>query len=321
MSATMRLSVIVVNWNVKDLLKACLESLYRETTLPGEEFEIFVVDNDSSDGSVEMVKECFPNVHLVANQENVGFGRANNQVLDRCKGEYILLFNPDAMLIDDAIDHLLVHADAHQDVAIWGARLLNVDHSLQRWTGGAFPDIKNIAGHHLFITRLLSYFCRTQSLYLETDVNVDVDVDWVSGACMLLRKAALENKLFNDDFFMYGEDMELCHRVKNNGWRVVYTPVASVVHVQGASMKSQEGEILLSSLKGLRSFYMLLHGKKRVWLVDFITILGFGIRWVLYSVLGFLTRKPLFAEKAVSSLSYIRITQKIIRQDRQLDNP
>ncbi len=320
MNANMRLSVIVVNWNVKDLLHACLESLYRETSLPLEQFEIFVVDNDSSDGSVEMVRESFPRVHLVANKENVGFGRANNQVLDRCKGEYILLFNPDAMLIDDGIDRLLTHADMHQDVAIWGARLLNIDHSLQRWTGGAFPNIKNIAGHYLFITRLLSYFGKTQSLYLETDVETDVDVDWVSGACMLLRKEALDNKLFNDDFFMYGEDMELCHRVKNNAWRVVYTPMASVVHVQGASMKSQEGDILLSSLKGLRSFYTLLHGKNRVWLVDFITILGFGIRWLLYSVLGLLTRKPHFAEKAASSLSYIRITQKIVRQDRQLNN-
>ena len=321
MSENMRLSVIVVNWNVKDLLHACVESLYRETALPAEQFEIFVVDNDSSDGSVEMVRECFPNVHLIANNENVGFGRANNQVLDRCKGEYILLFNPDAMLIDDAIDRLLIHADAHQDVAIWGARLLNIDHSLQRWTGGAFPNIRNIAGHYLFITRLLSYFGKTKSLYLETDVETDVDVDWVSGACMLLRKEALDNKLFNDDFFMYGEDMELCHRVKNNGWRVVYTPMASVVHVQGASMKSQEGDILLSSLKGLRSFYTLLHGKNRVWLVDLITILGFGIRWLLYSVLGLLTRKSHFAEKAASSLSYIRITQKIVRQDRQLSNP
>jgi GT2 family glycosyltransferase len=320
MSVNMRLSVIVVNWNVKDLLHECLKSLYQETALPRDKFEIFVVDNDSSDGSVEMVREQFPDVHLVANKENVGFGRANNQVLDRCKGEYILLFNPDAMLIDNSIDRLLIHADEHQDVAIWGARLLNIDRSLQRWTGGAFPNIKNITGHYLFITRLLSYFGKTQSLYLETDVDVDVDVDWVSGACMLLRSDALDNKLFNDKFFMYGEDMELCHRIKENGWRVVYTPMASIVHVQGASMKSQEGDILLSSLKGLRSFYTLLHGDRKIWMVDLITMAGFGIRWMLYSVLGLTTRKQHFKLKAKSSLDYIKITQKIIKQENKTNN-
>ncbi len=320
MSNRKRLSIIIVNWNVRELLKECLDSVYRETAMPKEQFEVFVVDNDSSDGSVDMVKAHFPDVHLVANTENVGFGKANNQVLDQCRGEYVLLFNPDAMAINNAIDKLLDHADQQKNVAVWGARLLNVDHSLQRWTGGSFPNIMNITGHYLFISRLLSYFGSTQSLYLETDVDVDVDVDWVSGACMLLRSEALDNKLFDDRFFMYGEDMELCHRLKSGGWRIVYTPAASVVHVQGASMKSQEGDILLSSLKGLRSFYTLLHGKQKVWLVDFITILGFGVRWGLYSILGFFTRKKHYAEKAKSSLSYIHITQKIIQQERKLND-
>jgi len=315
MNANKRLSVIIVNWNVRDLLESCLSSIYLETELPEDEYEIFVVDNDSSDGSADMVRERFPKVHLVANTENIGFGRANNQVLDQCKGEYILLFNPDAMLIDNAIDKLLEHADKCQDTAIWGVRLLNVDRTLQRWTGGAFPNIANIAGHYFFVSRLLSYFCATKSLYLEADVDVDVDVDWVSGACMLLRVKSLNGKLFDERFFMYGEDMELCHRIKMTGWKVLYTPIASVVHVQGASMKHQTGEILLSSLKGLRSFYMLLHGKRWVKVVDFITILGFGGRWFLYKLLSFLTRKKEFSDKAASSLSYIRITKDIIQRE------
>jgi N-acetylglucosaminyl-diphospho-decaprenol L-rhamnosyltransferase len=308
-----KLSVIIVNWNVCELLGECLSSLYQQTRLPPQQFEVFVVDNNSSDNSVEMVRERFPQVNLVANTNNVGFGKANNQVLSRCRGNYILLLNPDTIVIEHAVERFLEHAERNPDVAAWGCRLLNLDGSLQRWTGGSFPNISNIAAHYLFINKLPGRKLAS-SLYLETDVKQDIEVDWVSGACMLLKTASLEGKLFNEAFFMYGEDMELCHRLKNNGGRIVYTPAVSIIHIQGASMKKQEGVILLSSLKGLRSFYEMIHGSGFLWAVDALTILGFAVRWLLYSLANILKPDAGYAEKAKSSVSYIKIATRIMKR-------
>lgn len=313
----MQLSIIIVNWNVSELLKNCLHSVYAQSLLPTDQFEVFVVDNASADGSVEMVRSQFPQVRMVANKHNVGFGRANDQVLADCRGEFVLLLNPDTVVIEHAIDKLLNHILSMPDVAVMGCRLLNLDGSLQRWTGGAYPNLWNVARHYLFLDKLLPEKYRPAALYLNRDIQEDEDVDWISGAVMMLRKSTLDGYIFNEKFFMYGEDMECCHRLKLKGWRVVYTPVCSVIHIQGASMKKQEGEILLSSLKGLRSFYSMLHDDKRTWVLDWITMTGFFIRWLGYLSLSVLKPDGPFGEKSKSSWKYIQITREIIRQVRR----
>lgn len=309
----MKLSVIIVNWNVRDLLRDCLASLYASLALPPEDFEVFVVDNASQDGSVAMVAREFPQVLLVANADNRGFGSANNQVLERCQGDYVLLLNPDTVVPEGAIDRLLAHADARPETAVLGCRLLNLDGSLQRWTGGAFPTLLNVACHYLWVDRLLPRSWRCPSLYLQEDHAEDVEVDWVSGAVMLLRRECLGERIFDERFFMYGEDMECCHRLKGQGWRILYTPVCSVVHIQGASMKQQEGEILLSSLKGLRYFYLLTRGPRWLWLLDYLTLAGFSLRWCAYSLMKQLRGKGLYADKAASSRRYIAISRRIMQ--------
>jgi GT2 family glycosyltransferase len=317
----MQLSIIIVNWNVSELLKNCLESVYQQSLIAADEFEVFVVDNASSDDSVEMVRTYFPQVHLVANKENVGFGRANDQVLADCKADYVLLLNPDTLVIDHAIDKLLAHARCMPEVGVMGCRLLNLDGSLQRWTGGAYPNLSNVARHYLFLDRMIPEKYRPASLYLNKDIEQDEDVDWISGAVMLLRKSALNGYIFNEKFFMYGEDMECCHRLKKNGWRIVYSPVCSIIHIQGASMKKQQGEILLSSLKGLRSFYSMLHNDKRIWLLDWLTLSGFFIRWLGYSCLSIVKPGSHYKEKSQSSWKYIQITREIIRLAKHSENP
>lgn len=313
----MQLSIIIVNWNVSELLKNCLFSVYAQSLLPANQFEVFVVDNASADDSVEMVTTHFPQVHLVANKDNVGFGRANDQILSDCRGEFVLLLNPDTIVIDHAIDKLLNHIRNKPDVAVMGCRLLNLDGSLQRWTGGAYPNLQNVARHYLFLDKLIPEKYRPASLYLNRDIQADEDVDWISGAVMMLRKSALDGYIFNEKFFMYGEDMECCHRLKLNGWRIVYSPVCSIIHIQGASMKKQQGEILLSSLKGLRSFYSMLHDDKRTWVLDWLTLTGFFIRWLGYSILSVFKPRSQFSEKSKSSWKYIQITREIIRRTRQ----
>lgn len=280
------LSIIIVNWNVRDLLRQCLASVWQQGGLPAERLQVIVVDNDSHDGSAEMVAREFPQAELIANRDNVGFGRANNQALPLCRGRQVMLLNPDTLVLDGALKAMVDHMDAHPDVHVTGCRLLNGDGTLQRWTGGAYPRLLNVLNHYFFVDRLLPAAMRPMPLYLDHDAQQDVEVDWVSGAVMLLRADRLHGKLFNPDYFMYGEDMELCHRLKQAGGRVVYTPCASIIHYQGESMKQQQGDVLLSALKGPRQFYRQMRGEKAVWLYDLITVGGFGLRWLLYRIKG-----------------------------------
>lgn len=306
-------SIIVVNWKVRDLLQACLQSLRDQVGLRQDEIEVIVVDNDSRDGSVEMVREAFPEVRLIANADNPGFGKANNQALPFCQGRYVVLLNPDTVVLDGAIGTMVRHMDAHPDVAAMGCRLLNADGSLQRWTGGGFPTALRLANHYLFLDQLLPRSWRPMPLYLDHDAREDIDVDWVSGAFMILRTDMLGGRLFNPDFFMYGEDMELCHRLKQAGHRIVYSPAASIIHYQGASMKQQQGDVLLSSLKGPRQFYRQMRGAGGLWLFDLFTIAGFGIRWLLYSLAGLVRPAGGYQGRAASSLDLMGRAWRIMK--------
>lgn len=295
-------SIIIVNWKVRDLLRACLQSVRDQAGLRMDQMEIIVVDNNSGDGSVEMVRDEFPEVRLIANRDNPGFGRANNQGLPWCTGRYVVLLNPDTVLLDGAIGTMVRRMDTCPDVAAMGCRLLNADRSLQRWTGGAFPRALNLANHYLFLDQLLPRAWRPMPLYLDHDARQEIDVDWVSGAFMILRDSMLGGQLFNPAFFMYGEDMELCHRLKLAGHRIVYSPAASIIHYQGASMKQQQGDVLLSSLKGPRQFYKQMRGPGGLWMFDAFTIAGFGLRWLLYSLASVVRPRGGFQQRAASSL-------------------
>lgn len=307
-------TIVIVNWNVRELLAACLQSVYELGGLPADAMRVIVVDNASVDGSAEMVRTQFPQVRLIANSDNVGFGRANNQALPDCAGPYVLLLNPDTVVEPNAIAGLVGAMQAAPDVSVMGCRLLNGDRTLQRWTGGAYPRLLNLVNHYFFLDRLLPGAWRPMPLYLDRDVRDDMDVDWVSGACMMLRARDLGGRLFNTDYFMYGEDMELCHRLKTAGGRVVYSPKVSIVHYQGESMKKQaEGDVLLSSLKGPRYFYRQMRGARALRVYDAVTVSGFALRWALFRVAGVLRPGGSFGAKARSSHDMMRRAWTILR--------
>jgi GT2 family glycosyltransferase len=311
---TIDVSVIVVNWNVRDLLRECLRSALEDGGIPPERLELVVVDNDSRDGSAEMVRAEFPQLPLIANRDNVGFGRANNQALPLCHGRYVLLLNPDTRVLPGALAALVRHMDETPDAAVMGCRLLNADGSLQRWTGGAYPRLLNVVNHYFFVDRLLPPGWRPMPLYLDRDVAHDIDVDWVSGAVMILRADRLGGRLFDPHYFMYGEDMELCHRLKRAGGRVVYTPVASIVHYQGESMKQQDADVMLSSLKGPRQFYKHVRGDRGVLPYDLVTVAGFGLRALLYGAAALLRGGDArLAAKARSSRDLMGRAWRILR--------
>jgi GT2 family glycosyltransferase len=234
-SALIDLSVVVVSWNVKDLLQRCLASVL-ESMGDALNCEVIVVDNASTDGSQDMVRQHFPTVHLIASDTNLGFTRGNNVGIARSKGRYVLLLNPDTEVVGDALSRIVGYMDRHRDVGALGPKVLFPDGRVQS-SRRRFPTL---ATAFLESTVLQPWVARNRVLarYYVTDRSNDQeqDVDWVIGACLLIRREAWDQVGSLDEaFFMYSEELDWCRRAKAAGWRVVYIPNATIVHHEGQS--------------------------------------------------------------------------------------
>lgn len=228
------LSIIIVSWNVRDLLHRALDAAYASWgDRPG--LEIIVVDNASGDGSVDMLREAFPQVRVIANTTNRGFPAGNNQGLDAATGDFLLLLNPDTEVLDDALPRLVGYARRNPDAGMVGAQLLNPDGSVQS-SRRHFPTLPVLFLESTWLAKLLPRK-QAQHYYAQAQPDrVTQDVDWVYGAAMLVRRAVVEQVGGMDEgFFMYSEELDWCHRIKDAGWRVVYCPEARIVHHEGKS--------------------------------------------------------------------------------------
>lgn len=311
MSTPVRLSILIVNWNVRDLLAECLRSVQGETTLA--DAEVVVVDNASTDGSVELLRTEFPWVRLVCSSRNLGFAGGNNSGWRFCQGRFRVLLNPDTVVTDRALDRLVDWLEAHPRAAVAGCRLLNSDGTLQRWTGGARPSLPNVATHALFLDRLLPACLRPRPLFLLRDVATDQRVDWVSGACLVLRTEAITGPLFNDDYFMYAEDVDLCERLSAAGWEVWYTPCATVVHHHGRSIRQQSGAVGLSPIRGPRSYFAKTHGRLSVFAYDVLTATGYALRWLAHGLGSCVAGGPRRRERAIANRRLMTRTLQVMR--------
>lgn len=239
------LSVVIVSWNVRDLLRRCIHSVVTGAELSpdggayqiGEwSVEILVIDNASTDGSPEMVRDEFPRVHLIANDENRGFTAANNQGLARSRGRYLLLLNPDTEVVGDALATMLRYAEANTDVGALGPRLLYPDGSIQS-SRRRFPAFATALVESTVVQEWWQDN-RILRRYYMTDTPDDAiqSVDWVVGACLLVRRQAFEQVGGLDEgYFMYSEELDWCRRIKTGGWEIVYLPTASIIHHEGKS--------------------------------------------------------------------------------------
>jgi len=229
------IAVIVVDWNAKDDLRVCLQSLAR-TLEPVVTSETWVVDNAGTDGSADMVRAEFPEVHLVINDANLGFSRANNQALALSQSRYALLLNSDAFIHPHALQELTAYADAHAEAGILGPRVLNPDGSLQ-YSCRRFPTLGAGFFRNTYLGRLFPRNKYAQD-YLMTDFDHQSvrTVDWVSGCAMFIRRALVgEIGALDERFFMYCEDVDFCLRAGQAGFQVVYVPQAIVTHAIGRS--------------------------------------------------------------------------------------
>ena len=236
----MDLSVIVVSWNVRDLLRRCLQSILAavDGSAPPRTLEILVVDNASADGSAAMVQAEFPTVRLIANDRNRGFTAANNQGLAASQGRYLLLLNPDAELMDSALAEMVGCMETHPEAGVLGPQLLYPDGSVQS-SRRRFPTLATALVESTVVqewwrdNRVLR---RCYMLDTPPAPGEPQPVDWLVGACLLVRRAAYEQVGGLDEgFFMYSEELDWCRRIKGAGWQVLYLPTARVIHHEGKS--------------------------------------------------------------------------------------
>lgn len=244
-------SVVVVTWNALPWLEQCLESVRGQ--------EIVVVDHGSTDGTLEVVRERFPEVRLIE-QENKGMGGGNNAGMRAVDGRYFFLLNSDAWVVDDALERLVAFADEHPEAAVVGPKLLNTDGTLQRSARGE-PTVWRLATEYLFIRKLAPRSRRLNPLY-RGDFQHDriEEVDWLFGPALLVRREAADAVgLFDEDFFMFSEEVDWMTRFRRAGWKVLFFPDAEVIHVGGAS---HGGRMYVENLRGHLRFFAKHRGLK-----------------------------------------------------------
>jgi len=305
MPRKMNVSIVIVSWNTKKILRNCLASIYTQTA-ESVEFEVIVVDNASNDDSVQMVEKEFPQVLLIQNPENRGFAAANNQGVRVSKGRYVLLLNPDTIVLDNAIAKVVSFADTSKDIAVVGCRVLNIDHTLQP-TCFMYPSILNMLLSSCYLYKLFSkshFFGRERMSWWDRNDVREVDV--VTGCFMLIRREAIEQVgLMDERFFMYGEETDWCYRFKKAGHKVVYMPFAEIIHLGGESTKQVATRMMLLN-KGSKLLFLRKHKGVFVYaLACLLTALFFFIRVPYWLIRSLASRKNEKRERLKRAQTYV----------------
>jgi len=316
------LTISVVSYNTKDFLKDCLNSIYQHAR--GIKYEVIVVDNGSTDGSVEMVKEEFPQVKLIENRENLGFARANNQAIKRSRGKYILLFNPDTVFRVNSLDKMIKSMDNHPEIGILGCRVLNADGTIQP-SNNSFPNLFTEFLRVLQLKRMVpsvklrkkigQKWGRLLGLTLREYLRVYWDserireVDWVTGACLLVRRPAVQDVgLLDENFFMYYEDTDWCYRMRKKDWKTYYFPFFEVVHYVGKSDSRFSPRTFIERHRSMYYYFRKHKGKKAVFLLRLFIFGGLSLRWVGLLVIYPFTKKKQ-AELRKGLYAYLKVIE------------
>lgn len=251
----MKLSVILVNWKTKDITRDALVSIFKETQ--SIDFEVIVVDNNSQDGSVEMIQAEFPQVVLIENADNKGFGKANNQGLKIAQGDYIMFLNTDVVVLDGALNKLVDYLDTHSDVMMVGPRLLNKDMTFQHACRRNLPNPASSFFHLFGLVKIFknSKFVNDYKQYA-TSPEVTGPSQAFSGAAILFRKQVYQEiGGFDELFFMYGEDLDFCKRVFDKGWKSIYISEAKIIHFGGQSSGKRRTKSLVDFYESMWLYY------------------------------------------------------------------
>lgn len=279
-----RISIITVNYNSGTLLMKCLESIFAQEC--SQEIEVIIIDNKSTDKSIEGIETLFPQIKLIKNKKNTGYTKGNNVGIRQSEGKYVVLLNPDTVLMRNAVQQMSEFMDRTSDAGAIGPKLINTDGSLQL-SCRSFPSWRNaLFSRYSLLTRL---FPRNkysvEYLYTDWPHNEIKEVDWLSGACLMIRREVFEKiGLFDEAFFMYCEDVDICYRIKQAGWKNLYYPYAEVVHYIGCGKEKIPIRLIVNHHISMYKFYRKHYSKKR-FLLD-ILIFG-GIIINVFLTIGY----------------------------------
>jgi N-acetylglucosaminyl-diphospho-decaprenol L-rhamnosyltransferase len=277
-----KVSVVIICWNDLGVLPACLRSLAVESS--GIAIETILADNGSTDGSVEFVKREFPDVQVVENERNLGYGPGNNQGISRSKGDYVLILNPDTVLLSGALKELLAFADSHPTAGAFGCHVENPDGSYQisaRKLPIIGEEIVSALGLRA-LDRFISWWpSGNYSRWFGDSIR---EIGWHSGCCLLVRGALLREHLkgFDERFKHQYEDADLCHRVWSSGHSILFCPSAKLVHIGGQNRGNYPIPVLLETQRSKYRYFHKHFGIKQTAYVRWLTMLGLAFRYVTY---------------------------------------
>lgn len=311
-----RVSIVIVNWKTPRLLAGCLDSIY-EDPAAASDFEVWVVDNASGDESVALIREHYPQVRLIANEKNIGFSAACNQVIPLTSGNYVLLLNPDTVVVDRAVSRLADYMEGNPACGAAGPKVLNRDGSLQLACRRSFPDPAAAFFRLTYLSRLFPnhpMFARYNMTFADEDSLLEVDA--LSGSCMMVRRDAINRVgLLDEDIFMFGEDIDWCWRVKQAGWSVFYVPTAQVYHYHGASSRLRPVGATINLHKGMEVFYRK-HLAPKYWPpFNLLIYTAIWARALLFIILG--SVKRLFVDTREAPRDLMPAPAKVVSGSRR----
>jgi len=298
MNEETQLSIIIVTHNAKDFLRNCLKSVFEK--IKNLSFEVLVVDNASSDGTFEMLKNEFPQVKVIFSKENLGFAKANNLAIKEAKGKYIFLLNPDTILLDENFERLIDFAQKNPDVGAIGPKVLNSDFTIQHQCKRGFPTPWNI---FCYLSGLAKIFPKSKIFagYLLTYLDTEKiqEVDSLSGCAMVVKREVIEKVgMMDEDYYLYGDDLDWCYRIKSAGWKVVYFPETKIIHYGGKGGTGKKPYFnIYHFYRSAFIFYRKHPAKKYFFLINWLVYLGIFSRFLMVIIINFFKREKTIGSK------------------------
>ena len=279
----MDLSVIIITYKEKELLKKCLESVFASKT--DYKFEVIVTDSGSFDGSVEMVLREFPKAKVLDNQKNLGFSKGNNLAIKQAQGRYILLLNADTTVRENTFDESVRYMDAHPEAGALGAKVLLPNGELDKAARRKFPNPWNSFLRLFGLGKFSDY-------NITSPIDQEMEVDAIMGAYFLVRKSVIDQVgLLDEQFFMYGEDLDWCWRIKEAGYRIVYYPKAEITHYKYGASKSIPFRTIKWGHTAMKIFYRKHYANEYNWLFNTLVYLGIDLRMYLVMLVNLFRKK------------------------------
>ena len=286
------LSIVTVNYNAKDYLDRCLGSVIKTTSNISS--EIIVVDNASVDGSTTLVKEKYPQVKIISNKQNFGFAKAVNQGITSSVGKHIMLLNNDVVVNGKAVETMLEMLENNDKVGAIGPKLLNADGTIQYQCRRGFPTPFNAFCYFSGLSRI---FPKSEVIgsYLKShlDDKETIEVDSLCGAAMIVRREIIEDVgLMDEGYFMYGDDIDLCYRIKQAGWKIFYLPHAEMIHYGGkGGSRKQSYRNIFEFHRAMAVFYSKHYSHKHLFLLNWIIYIGIWVKCVIALVQNLFRRE------------------------------